>query len=93
MRRARPWSGAAPIARVEVMINDGLWQEARLIGDRRQHCWQWWEPLTHLGRPSQTSVRARATDQADHTQPGSPVWNRQGYGKNAVQDVSVTVTG
>ena len=57
-----PWSGAAPIARVEVMIKDGLWQEARLIGDRRQHRWQWWELLTHLGRPGQTSVRARATD-------------------------------
>jgi hypothetical protein len=37
--RGVAWSGAAPIARVEVMINDGLWQEARLIGDRRQHCW------------------------------------------------------
>ncbi len=32
-------------------------------------------------------------DQAGHTQPGSPVWNRLGYGNNAVQDVSVTVTG
>src|SRR5215469_4988609 len=67
--RGVAWSGAAPIARVEVMINDGPWQEARLIGDRRQHCWQWWELLTHLGRPGQTSVRARATDQAEHTQP------------------------
>ena len=91
--RGVAWSGAAPIARVEVMINDGPWQEARLIGDRRQHCWQWWELLTHLGRPGQTSVRARATDQAGHTQADSPVWDRQGYGNNAVQDVSVTATG
>jgi DMSO/TMAO reductase YedYZ molybdopterin-dependent catalytic subunit len=91
--RGVAWSGAAPIARVEVMINDGPWQEARLIGDRRQFCWHWWELFTHLDRPGQTSVRARATDQAGHTQPGRPVWNRQGYGNNAVQDVSVTVTG
>jgi len=93
MVRGVAWSGAAPIARVEVMINDGPWQEARLIGDRRQYCWHWWELFTHLGRPGQASVRARATDQAGHTQPDRPVWNRLGYGNNAVQDVSVTVTG
>jgi DMSO/TMAO reductase YedYZ molybdopterin-dependent catalytic subunit/rhodanese-related sulfurtransferase/glyoxylase-like metal-dependent hydrolase (beta-lactamase superfamily II) len=87
--RGAAWSGAAPIARVEVMINHGPWQEARLIGDRRRHCWQWWELLTHVGRPGQTSIRARATDQAGHTQPDIPEWNCHGYGNNAVQEVIV----
>jgi DMSO/TMAO reductase YedYZ molybdopterin-dependent catalytic subunit/rhodanese-related sulfurtransferase/glyoxylase-like metal-dependent hydrolase (beta-lactamase superfamily II) len=88
--RGLAWSGAAPIARVEVMINQGPWQQARLIGDRRRHCWQWWELLTRLDLPGRTSVRARATDEAGRTQPGTAGWDRDGYGNNAVQEVLCT---
>ena len=90
--RGVAWSGAAPIARVEVSINNGSWQEARLIGDRHRHSWQWWELLTSLAQPGKNSIRARATDLAGHTQPGQPPWNRHGYGNNAIQEVLVQVT-
>jgi len=90
--RGVAWSGAAPIARVEVSINQGPWQEARLIGDRRRHSWQWWELLTNLGQPGENSIRARATDLDGRTQPGRPPWNRHGYGNNAIQQVDVQLT-
>ena len=86
------WSGAAPIAGVEVSINDGSWQEARLVGDRHRHSWQWWELLTTLAQPGGNSIKARATDLADRTQPDLPDWNRYGYGNNALQKVVVQVT-
>jgi DMSO/TMAO reductase YedYZ molybdopterin-dependent catalytic subunit/rhodanese-related sulfurtransferase len=89
--RGVAWSGAAPIARVEVSINNGSWQEARLIGDRHRHSWQWWELLTNLAQPGTNSIRARATDLAGRTQPGQPQWNRHGYGNNAIQQVLVQV--
>jgi DMSO/TMAO reductase YedYZ molybdopterin-dependent catalytic subunit len=89
--RGVAWSGAAPIARVQVSINEASWQEARLIGDRHRHSWQWWELLTNLTQPGQNSIRARATDLADRTQPGQPQWNRHGYGNNAVQETLVHV--
>jgi DMSO/TMAO reductase YedYZ molybdopterin-dependent catalytic subunit len=90
--RGVAWSGAAAIAQVEVKINDGPWQEARLIGDRRRHGWQWWELLTSLDQPGTTSIRARATDLAGRTQPETPEWNRCGYGNNAIQKVLLQVT-
>jgi Mo-co oxidoreductase dimerisation domain len=31
--RGVAWSGAAPIARVEVRLDDGPWQEARMLGE------------------------------------------------------------
>jgi DMSO/TMAO reductase YedYZ molybdopterin-dependent catalytic subunit/rhodanese-related sulfurtransferase/glyoxylase-like metal-dependent hydrolase (beta-lactamase superfamily II) len=89
--RGVAWSGAAPIAQVEVSIDGEPWREARLIGDRHQHSWQWWELLTDLGRPGPRSLRARATDLAGETQPETPVWNRLGYGNNSVQQVVVRV--
>lgn len=89
--RGVAWSGAAPIARVEVNLDGEGWQEARLVGDRHRHSWQWWELLTRTPRPGRLSLRARATDLAGRTQPDVPEWNRLGYGNNAVQELVITV--
>jgi DMSO/TMAO reductase YedYZ molybdopterin-dependent catalytic subunit/predicted sulfurtransferase len=89
--RGVAWSGAAPIDKVEVSIGSGPWQNARLIGQRHRHSWQWWELLTRIDRPGETTLRARATDLAGRTQPEQPHWNRLGYGGNAVQAVALLV--
>jgi anti-anti-sigma factor len=89
--RGVAWSGAAPIARVEVRICEGPWQEARLLGERKRHSWQGWELIAHLGEHGSAVISARATDMAGRTQPDSPEWNRLGYGNNAVQQVRVDV--
>lgn len=89
--RGVAWSGAAPIARVEVSIADGIWQEARLVGERKRHSWVWWEMLTRIERPGPIQLRARATDLAGRTQPERPEWNRLGYGSNAIQTLTVNV--
>src|SRR6516164_846185 len=89
--RGVAWSGAAPIDKVEISIGTGPWQNARLIGPRHRHSWQWWELLTRIDGPGQTTLRARATDLAGRTQPERPHWNRLGYGGNAVHNVPVLV--
>jgi DMSO/TMAO reductase YedYZ molybdopterin-dependent catalytic subunit len=89
--RGVAWSGAAPIARVEVSIGGGPWQDARLVGERKRHSWQGWELIAHLDQPGSTVISARATDMASRTQPDSPEWNRLGYGNNTVQKVRVEV--
>jgi len=87
--RGVAWSGAAPIARVEVSVSGGPWQEARLVSDRKRHSWQWWELITHVDGRGPTTLRARATDLAGRTQPERPEWNRLGYGANAIHEVPV----
>jgi DMSO/TMAO reductase YedYZ molybdopterin-dependent catalytic subunit/rhodanese-related sulfurtransferase len=89
--RGVAWSGAAPIDKVEVSIGTGPWQHARLIGQRHRHSWQWWELLTRIASPGDTTLRARATDLAGRTQPERPRWNRLGYGANAVQNVPLLI--
>jgi hypothetical protein len=85
------WSGAAAIDRVDVSIGGGPWQSARLIGERRRHSWQWWELITQCDVRGPSTVRARATDLAGHTQADQPEWNRLGYGGNAIQMISIVV--
>jgi DMSO/TMAO reductase YedYZ molybdopterin-dependent catalytic subunit len=88
--RGVAWSGAAPIARVEVNVGSG-WQEAHLVGERNRHSWQWWELITRVDEPGAVTLRARATDLAGRTQPECPEWNRLGYGNNAIQHVPIQV--
>ncbi len=89
--RGVAWSGAAPIARVDVSVGGGAWQETRLVGDRRRYSWQWWELLTRIEQPGTTVVRARAMDLTGASQPECAEWNRLGYGNNAIHEVSVRV--
>ena len=88
--RGVAWSGAAPIARVEVSIG-GAWEEARLVGERRPYSWQWWELMTRVEKSDRVILRARATDLAGCTQPERAEWNRLGYGNNAIQNVPIRV--
>ena len=89
--RGVAWSGAAPIARVEVSIGGGPWQDARLVGAPRLHSWQGWELIVRLEHPGSTVLAARATDMASRTQADSPEWNRLGYGNNAIQKIRIDV--
>jgi DMSO/TMAO reductase YedYZ molybdopterin-dependent catalytic subunit len=89
--RGVAWSGAAPIARVEVSVGDGPWQDARLVGDRHRNSWQWWELITRVERTGPTNIRARATDLAGRTQPEKPEWNRYGYGNNSIEELTVSL--
>jgi DMSO/TMAO reductase YedYZ molybdopterin-dependent catalytic subunit len=88
--RGVAWSGAAPIARVEVNLGRN-WHEARLVSERKRYSWQWWELMTRVQEPGLVTLRARATDLAGRTQPEIAEWNHLGYGNNAIQQVEVRV--
>jgi molybdenum-dependent oxidoreductase-like protein len=89
--RGLAWSGAAPIARVEVRIGDDPWRPATLAGERHRHSWQRWELPARLTRPGTVTIQARATDQAGRTQPDRPEWNPLGYATNAIHTVALAV--
>jgi hypothetical protein len=90
--RGVAWSGAAPIARVDVSVNGGPWGEARMVGERKRHSWQGWEYFLRVDEPGTLDIRSRATDMASRTQFAEPEWNRLGYGNNAIQKIRVVVS-
>jgi DMSO/TMAO reductase YedYZ molybdopterin-dependent catalytic subunit len=85
------WSGAAPIAKVEVSIGGQPWQLATLTGDQHPHAGRRWQLAARLEAPGSITIRARATDAAGRTQPGQPRWNLNGYAANPVHHVQVSV--
>jgi DMSO/TMAO reductase YedYZ molybdopterin-dependent catalytic subunit len=89
--RGVAWSGAAQIALVEVTLDDGPWQETRMLGEPKRHSWQWWELITRIDQPGECVIRARASDTKGNVQPDSPEWNRLGYCNNAIQHIKIAV--
>jgi DMSO/TMAO reductase YedYZ molybdopterin-dependent catalytic subunit len=90
--RGVAWSGGTPVARVEVSVGGGPFEEARLLGEPGRYCWRWWELLTRVERPGTTVIRSRATDEAGNTQPEHAEWNRLGYGNNGMHELCLHVS-
>jgi DMSO/TMAO reductase YedYZ molybdopterin-dependent catalytic subunit len=88
----RAWSGAGPIARVEVSTDGGAtWSGAALEPEQGPYAWRGWT-FAWDAEPGEHELRCRATDATGATQPDEPEWNTGGYANNAVQRVTVTVT-
>ena len=89
--RGRAWSGAAPIARVELGV-DGTWTDAELSPPAGSYAWRAWQ-ATWRAQPGEHALSCRATDASGAAQPLEPPWDVSGFGNNAVQRVWVTVRG
>jgi len=87
--RGRAWSGAAPIARVEVGI-DGVWTDATVGEAMGPYAWCPWS-FTWNATPGEHVLSCRAFDEAGSSQPLEQPWNVQGMGNNLVQSVNVKV--
>jgi DMSO/TMAO reductase YedYZ molybdopterin-dependent catalytic subunit len=85
------WSGAAPVAAVDVALDDGEWQPATLDPPLAPHAWRRFSRVVELDEPGRHVVRTRARDAAGRVQPDVPPWNRHGYGNNAIVPVSFYV--
>ena len=90
--RGKAWSGNGPVTAVEVKVDGGeRWQPALLAPSGSSHAWQEWTfdwNVTQIGRHV---LSARAHDSTGAVQPDLPVWNRDGYGNNAIEPLIVDV--
>lgn len=84
------WSGYAGIARVEVSVDDGDWQEAEIVEEAGPIAWVRFA-LPWRAETGEHTVRSRATDQIALSQPDETAWNAKGYQMNAIFPVSVMV--
>ena len=86
------WSGYGAIARIEVAVDGGdTWTDAHLGKPATAYSWAPWQCTVSLPPAARVTLRSRATDSAGNTQPDTIVWNRLGYGNNAVRAVLVLV--
>jgi len=90
--RGKTWSGTGPVTNVEVSLTgESEWLPAHVQGRNGPYQWQNWSFDWVPTEPGRKSLRARATDAGGNTQPEVPIWNRLGYGNNAVEVIYVDV--
>lgn len=65
------WAQHRGIAKVEVRVDDGPWQEARLAGQPTKDAWRQWT-WTWEATPGEHRLQARATDGTGRTQTATP---------------------
>jgi sulfane dehydrogenase subunit SoxC len=85
----RAWSGAAPIARVELGV-DGAWIDAILERPADANAWTAWRARWDAA-PGEHELSCRATDARGNIQPLEVPWDVAGFGNNSVQRVRVGV--
>jgi DMSO/TMAO reductase YedYZ molybdopterin-dependent catalytic subunit len=91
----RAWAGRERVSRVEFSADGGTtWSDARLEAPNGSHGWSAWSHGWDAGEPGDYELCVRATDTAGAVQPldSADAWNQGGYGVNAVQRVTVSVT-
>lgn len=86
------WSGDGAIAHVAVGLDGGeQWQSATLGVPASAHAWTPFHTTIEVPRGGRFVLRSRATDTSGAAQPDVIVWNRLGYGNNAVRHVVIDV--
>ncbi|MEM1283024.1 MAG: sulfite oxidase [Chlamydiota bacterium] len=84
--RGWAWSGNGLITRVEVKVDgESTWREAKVEKSDSSHAWTPWSLSLSLPYSGRFVISTRATDASGATQPNEIVWNRLGYGNNAVR--------
>ncbi len=92
MLTGRSWSGAGPIARIDVSADGGAtWDQARIVRGGHREAWTQWAFDWQRPERGDHVVMARATDVAGRQQPLVTPYNTNGYFFDAVVRHPVTV--
>src|SRR2546421_6049689 len=90
--RGKAWSGTGPVTNVDLSLSgEAEWLPAHVETPRGPYQWQSWSFQWQPTERGRRTLRARATDAAGNVQPEVPIWNRLGYGNNAIEVVFVDV--
>ncbi len=88
--RGIAWTGTGLVRHVEVSVDGGPWRLAELEGPEHEGSWRLWT-FAWQAKPGQHTLRVRATDSSNQTQPETPPWNKSGYLWNGIDEVHCEV--
>jgi DMSO/TMAO reductase YedYZ molybdopterin-dependent catalytic subunit len=86
------WTGEGQISKVEISIDGGqTWNNCKLISSAEKHAWVRWNYPWNAHKKGEYSIKSKASDSKGNVQPLEPIWNRKGYGYNAIDHIKVKV--
>lgn len=87
------WTGSGIITEVEISTDGGKnWSKAKLSQDLSQpYSWTFWKFNWRVPKKGEYLIQSRARDSYGRTQPFKALWNRKGYGYNAVYSIKLKI--
>ncbi|MBB6447142.1 sulfite oxidase [Bacillus benzoevorans] len=86
------WTGEGNITKVEISLDDGqTWDLCRYTSASEKNSWVSWSYKWEVQKKGEYTLQSRATDSHGNVQPKKPLWNRKGYGFNAIDRIKVKV--
>jgi DMSO/TMAO reductase YedYZ molybdopterin-dependent catalytic subunit len=86
------WTGKGEIVKVEISIDGGqTWDICKLDSVSEEYSWVQWNYKWEALRKGEYTILSKATDSKGNEQPLEPMWNRKGYGYNAIDRIKVKV--
>ncbi|WP_175488362.1 sulfite oxidase [Alteribacillus bidgolensis] len=87
------WTGRGNITEVVISFDQGKTWRPTLLNKSLAGPYSWvtWQYLWQADKKGEYNIWIRASDSAGRIQPTKPVWNKKGYGYNAISEVHVKI--
>jgi DMSO/TMAO reductase YedYZ molybdopterin-dependent catalytic subunit len=85
------WTGEGEIKGVQVSFDNGIsWNDA-IVYPKQKYAWTNWSIEWSPIEKGEYVIQSKAIDSNDRAQPDEPLWNKKGYGYNAISKINVKV--
>ncbi|PGY09310.1 sulfite oxidase [Bacillus sp. AFS031507] len=86
------WAGTGQITLVEISLDEGqTWNTCQLTSSSEKYAWVRWKYKWDALNEGEYTIKSKATDSLGNIQPLDPMWNRKGYGYNAIDCIKVKI--
>jgi DMSO/TMAO reductase YedYZ molybdopterin-dependent catalytic subunit len=86
------WTGNGQIVKVEISIDGSqTWNTCHLTTSSEKYSWVRWNYKWEAHTKGEYTIKSKATDSKGIVQPSDAMWNRKGYGYNAIDSIKVKV--
>lgn len=86
------WTNGTPLKSIDVRIDGGAWQPAKIDRQDNPHAWAFWSYETTRPAAGERVVVSRATDRQGHTQPDTLEMKKTGWENNELFPRKVMVS-
>ncbi|MBY0029890.1 sulfite oxidase [Priestia aryabhattai] len=86
------WTGVGKITKVDISLDNGAtWNACQFTSSTENHAWTHWAYIWEIKEPGEYTILIKATDSEGNVQPEKPMWNRKGYGYNAIEHIKLKI--
>jgi DMSO/TMAO reductase YedYZ molybdopterin-dependent catalytic subunit len=88
--RGIAWTGSGVVSKVEISFDKGdSWEPVKLEKTPKEYQTVSWSYPIEFKSGNEYHISVRATDSEGKKQPAEAIWNKKGYGYNAIMQITV----